>query len=180
MTQLETTKNALLKHGRLLFWERGYSNVSLRQIAKAAGVDVALVGRYSGSKRGYLEATICGLPVLNTQHIPSQDVLIDVIVDLFSSSPIDENYVNAATLVLMNANDPEVGELVRSSIILTWVEPMTDILGSSNRCALFAAAMMGFSVAEKTLRVEGMPSVGTPQYKSQLRHMLQAAINAPV
>ena len=53
-----TTKEKILETARQLFWTRGYSNVSVRDITGAAGVDAALVSRYFGGKQGLFEAVL--------------------------------------------------------------------------------------------------------------------------
>ena len=50
MGNSDTTREKLLTAATEAFWEQGYSNTSLRQIAQIAGVDVALVSRYFGGK----------------------------------------------------------------------------------------------------------------------------------
>ncbi|MEM6901379.1 MAG: helix-turn-helix domain-containing protein, partial [Pseudomonadota bacterium] len=54
------TRDKLLLHARRQFWANGDSHVSLRQIASAAGVDVALISRHFGGKLGLFEATLDG------------------------------------------------------------------------------------------------------------------------
>lgn len=46
----ELTKAAILAAARRLFAERGYQGTSLRDVAAAASIDVALVARYFGGK----------------------------------------------------------------------------------------------------------------------------------
>ena len=60
MGNAETTREKLLDAAREAMWRRGYANVGLREIARAAGVDVALISRYFGGKQGLFEATLEG------------------------------------------------------------------------------------------------------------------------
>jgi len=46
----QDTREAILKHARDAFGEKGYEGASIRQIATSAGVDPALVHHYFGSK----------------------------------------------------------------------------------------------------------------------------------
>ena len=46
MNQGLSSRETLLVSAKALFWTRGYSNVSVREIAPEAGVDVALINRY--------------------------------------------------------------------------------------------------------------------------------------
>ena len=50
MNKSEKTKLKIFEEAKKLYWNYGYSNVSVRQIAKAAKVDVALIPRYFSSK----------------------------------------------------------------------------------------------------------------------------------
>lgn len=52
------TKNEILHAARGLFFEHGYAQTSVRAIARAAGVDAALVYHYFGSKRGLFIALV--------------------------------------------------------------------------------------------------------------------------
>ena len=72
-----------------MFWSKGYSNVSVREISNATGVDVALIARYFGSKRGLFEATLENLTKIEAKDVQSSKTLIDVIVELFSNGPKD-------------------------------------------------------------------------------------------
>lgn len=52
-----TTRDDILTAARTLFGDKGYKGTSLRAVATAAGVDVALISYYFGSKHGlFVEA----------------------------------------------------------------------------------------------------------------------------
>lgn len=54
----EQTKKRILWSAKKLFTYRSYDQVGLREIAKDAGVDVALINRYFGSKKQLYQAVI--------------------------------------------------------------------------------------------------------------------------
>ena len=58
MRNAEKTKAAILKAARRLFAERGHATVSIRDIAKAAGVSHGLVQQYFGTRRHMVAAII--------------------------------------------------------------------------------------------------------------------------
>ena len=87
MNRGNDTKDLLLACACKIFWSKGYSNVSVREISNAAGVDVALIARYFGSKRGLFEATLKNLNKIESKDFPTSESLIDAIVDLFASHP---------------------------------------------------------------------------------------------
>lgn len=175
MTKAEATRENLLTHARALLWRHGYSNVSLRQIAKAAGVDVALVSRYFGGKRGLFEATLEG--AFDTPQAKGPDALVDMVVALFVSHPRDAPGPTMLHLMQTNAQDEEVGALVRDaqqSGLQTMIETA---VGTPQRAALFMAVVMGISIAEKTLHLRGIAPHDSAEYEAQLRHLLNAALD---
>ncbi|MCV6598847.1 MAG: TetR/AcrR family transcriptional regulator [Mangrovicoccus sp.] len=177
MSKSQETREALLRQARQQFWAKGYSNVGLREIARGAGVDVALIARYFGSKRGLFEATLEALQGVDADRISGPEALVDHVVWLFLQAPRGGAAMPSPTaLILHNADDPDVGEMVRRVFSERWQQPMEQILGGPKRAALFSAAMLGMSVAEKTLCLGGITVQDRPLYEAQLRALLQAAL----
>ena len=179
MAKTHDTRTLLKDHARRLFWSKGFSNVSVREIAKAAGVDVALIARYFGSKIGLFEATLDTLKKICPDDFQTIDGLVDVFVEMFAGASEDATEPSAITMVLLNANDPEVGEIIAKVQNDYWQNGLEVIIGSRARAAMFFGAMMGFSIAQKTLRLDGVAEVGSDQYQASFRHMLMTAISSP-
>lgn len=179
MSKSQKTKDTLLLAARRLFWSRGYSNVSLRQIAGAADVDVALISRYFGSKLGLFEATLDELPVLDPDDIDDVEGLIELVVSIFATTERGGSTPPATTFILMNAYDPEVGEIIREIYKARWQDPLKQIIGDEGQAAMFSAAMLGMSVAEKALHLDGINDHRSIEYSKQLRDFLRAAIGEP-
>lgn len=176
MTKTQTTKQLLLHHGQRLFWSCGYSNVPVREIAKAAGVDVALISRYFGSKRGLFEATLAPIEGIDAAALADEAALTDMLVELFATAPRGPDHPSALTMILMNARDGEVGDLVRDFVQIRFQGPMEAIIGDRDRAALFTAVLFGISVAEKFLHLEGIAPPDSPAYERQLRLLIAAAL----
>ncbi|MEM8571124.1 MAG: helix-turn-helix domain-containing protein [Pseudomonadota bacterium] len=177
MTKAERTKAQLIEKAQFLFWSRGYSNVSLREITNLAGVDVALVSRYFGSKLGLFEATIPLLPALDASQIADVEDLVERVVDLFASGERGGDGPSPTAFILMNANDPEVGDLVRTAYKARWQVHLDALIGDKRRAADFSAAMLGMSIAEKALHLDGIADYRTSAYKDQLRSLLRKTIS---
>lgn len=170
------TRNNLLTHARRLFWSRGYSNVSVRQIATSAGVDVALISRHFGGKLGLFEATLTNAFDLFETPPASDAELIEALVRMFADAPRPKTEPSPILMLQTNSHDEEVGAMVRSQYDEQIQKFLGQILGIE-RAALFAAAIFGFSVAEKSIQVEGIAEPGTKAYEAQLRHLLNAALD---
>lgn len=176
MARSDDTKAALMAAARNLFWARGFSNVSVRDVAAAAGVDVALISRYFGSKQGLFEATLMAADVIDLSAVGSAQELADRLTHLFAHEPRQPGPPSILTMFLLNAADPEVGEVVRRYYQDRFHTPVTRALGDPGRAALLSAAVFGFGVAEKSLRLPGIAAPGTADYEAQFRQLLGAAL----
>jgi AcrR family transcriptional regulator len=176
-----STQARLQLVAQTLFWSRGYSNVPLRDIARGAGVDVALIGRYFGSKEGLFDQTLHGafdvIPDPSTMQRFGRDGLIDFVIDLFTRDAAGGQGAppSVVDLVAMNGHDPAIGGKVMAQQRRHIHAPLTAILGSDARAELFWAVIIGCCITQNaaTDRAAGF----SPKNTAQLRHMLQAAAN---
>ncbi|GGP69880.1 TetR/AcrR family transcriptional regulator [Shewanella saliphila] len=177
MTAELSTREKLIHHARLRFWTKGYSNVSLREISRAAGVDVALVSRNFGGKQGLFEATLEG--ALVADGLPQSGIaeLVDMTVSIMASTPKDEEQPSIIRLIQMNAHDETVGELVREQQKIAMQNYLEQVIGDKTRAALFMVVLLGISMAEASLHLTGIAKPESQEYEKQLRHMLSAALN---
>ena len=134
------TQEKLLLHGRRLMWRHGYSNVSLRQIAAGAEVDVALVSRYFGGKLGLFQATLDGAFTQADMKFASPQELVDAVVTIFETAPRNVEDPSVLQMMLMNAGDPDVGESVRLRHGETLQAKLEHVIGDRSSAALFMAA----------------------------------------
>lgn len=175
MTKPVSTRDRLRIAARGLFWARGYSNVSLREVAAEARADVALVARHFGGKEGLFEATL--EDAFDTGGLPgwSVDELIEAVVRLFVEAPRDGS-PSVLRMVQMNADDAAVGETVRARWANTFQRHIEGAIGDTGDAVLFTAALFGFAMAEKSLRLDGIAVPGSRGYADQLRRLLRAAV----
>ena len=174
MTKAQDTRTRLLTEARRLLWSRGYSNVPLREIAQGAGVDVALVARYFGSKRGLFEAPLDG--AFDVRDARDEADLVDMVLTMYRDAPRDVATPSILQLMQSCANDPDVGGMVRQAQISGMQSKLDALLGSPARAALFMSVLLGFALAEKTLKLPGIPAPGTPAFDAQLRHLMESAL----
>lgn len=69
--QEKNTKDIILKTATKLFAQKGYSGTSLRDIAKVADVNVALIAYYWGNKKGLYQGIINGMIETQTKYATS-------------------------------------------------------------------------------------------------------------
>lgn len=180
MAKSLTTKEKLLISARKLFWSQGYSNVSVRDLTKDAGVDVALVSRYYDGKLGLFKATLDGAfdwPELNDAQ---DSQFLDHIVEKLADSMQQTQQNSAVKMLILNALDPEVGDLVRKAAKDSLIRPLQKQIGgikADERVALFLAVIIGASMMRNNLQVEGMANTSRLNYERQLRYLAKAALS---
>lgn len=174
--QPPSTRDKLLHSARLAFWGKGYSNVSLRAVAKEAGVDVALISRYFGGKRGLFDETIACAFDLPFDTVNDSQSLVDMFVQIFTKTHHDGETPSPVRMLLTNAHDEDVGADLQDRVRKELFDPIARITGDEARASLFLAAVLGISVAEKTLHLPGIGASGTTLYEAQIRHMFEAAL----
>lgn len=176
MTIEMTTRERLLHAAQGLFWARGYSNVSVRDIARAAGVDVALISRYFGSKMGLFDATQELIDRLDPDQFETPQDLVDGLVKICIDWPRDADVPSPLTHLLLNGNDPEVGDKVRAVYREHWQGPIEKIVGDPTRAAMVSAVLLGMNVLEKTVRLGGVADPTDPRYEPAFRKLFAAAL----
>ena len=110
-------------------------------------------------------------------EVANPQALVDLVVQLFVSHPRDLGAVSILHLMLMNAQDEEVGELVRNAQKASLQSAVEQTIGDSGRAALFMSVILGMSIAEKSLHLDGIAPYDSPEYEAQLRHMLWASLD---
>ncbi len=179
MNEPISTKDKLLTTARALFWTRGYSNVSVRDITKGAGVDAALVSRYFGGKRGLFEATLADIPTWTALQAEPQDVL-DAAVESFSQ-PFDPevDQANPFTMLLANVIDPEMGDPVRKLFEESLLGPLTKKLEephARDRATMLLSVLFGMALIRKSFQIEPRTEDPLRTLRSQLQYMALAAL----
>jgi hypothetical protein len=173
MNKSEKTKFKIFEEAKKLFWNYGYSNVSVRQIAKAAKVDVALIPRYYSSKLGLFKATLDKFDWVHDIDI-NDDNIIDLYTGWLLESMDMKDETTVVKMLIMNSPDPIVGDLVKNT---NQKKMRTPILKKLKKITplqydLMASAVIGISQTRKTLRAPALTSLKREEYKRVLKYIL--------
>jgi AcrR family transcriptional regulator len=137
------TPTAIRAAAATLFAERGYAGTSLREIAKAAGVDPALVIRHFQSKEKLFLETM----QLNLDHQPLLDWPIETLGERFVAFLLDsDENVRGVFIALLRASDGEqIGSRLQAAHNAAFVEPLRSRLEGEDAelRARLAAALVG-------------------------------------
>ncbi|MDT9598885.1 TetR/AcrR family transcriptional regulator [Sphingosinicella rhizophila] len=153
------TRQAMLTAARRRFLQESYENVGLRDIAGDAGVDVALVSRYFGSKEDLFKEVLregkedkfqAGL---NARNLPAYLTAMALEQD----GQGDIAHLERLLIVVRSASSPKAAELVRTAFRDDMLAPMAALLDGDDadiRASLALALLMGTTILRTVMSVQ--------------------------
>jgi AcrR family transcriptional regulator len=181
------TREQILDAARRRFLADGYQAVTMRSIALEAGVDVALVSYYFGSKQGVFGAAM-SLPI-NPAEVVAEELKGDLstlaermLRTMLSVWDDPELGAPLRALALAATTDPDLTRVVREAVgreITTRVAKRLGGAAAEHRAAALTTQMAGLVFARYLLRLEPIASMSIDEVVRRLAPSLQLAI-APV
>ncbi|MUL40372.1 TetR/AcrR family transcriptional regulator [Streptomonospora sp. PA3] len=141
----EATRQRILDCARDLFTREGYAQVSSRRIAAAAGVNVALINRYFGAKRGLLaeviaeDAAFPGLFEGDRATLPRRIAEHVVHRTLGEGTPLQR-------ALMHSIGDPDLQSVFEERLQSAIIGPLAAYIGGAEartRATLVAALLIG-------------------------------------
>lgn len=143
------TREKLLASARTRFLEESYESVSLRDVARGAGVDVALISRYFGSKEQLFRAVLHhGDKNWGTLNLSEPD-LPDRLAEMLSDHSRDAEHAERFLIMMRSASSPQAAAIVRAAFQEDVLDPLAEVLGGTDgkaRAAMALSVMMGTKV----------------------------------
>lgn len=180
-----TTREAILAAARETFSARGYEGTKLRDVAAAAGVDVALLHYHFKSKDGLFEAAAAmpvSMPELMADVLESGELedfaarLLHRILEVWD----DERYGPALVALIRSAmsHEPAAAALrgfVRSEL-LDRIARRLDGPDAGERSALFGSQLIGLLMYRHVLKVEPVASMAPEEIVVRMAPGMQATL----
>ncbi|WP_326579291.1 TetR family transcriptional regulator [Streptomyces sp. NBC_00487] len=182
------TRDRILAAAREEFSERGYDKTSVRGIAKAAGVDSALVHHYFGTKDQVFEAavTLSFAPAMEAPKAVEEGPLDGVGERLTRFVfGVWENPATRAPLlaIVRSAVNNEAAAAVFRRIIATQVlrriAGRLDVPDAELRAELAAAQLVGIAMLRYVIKVEPLASADPERIIERVAPVVQAHLTAP-
>jgi AcrR family transcriptional regulator len=143
----EATRARILASARELFTDEGYGSVSSRMIASHAGVNVALINRYFGAKRGLLTEILREDGVFPGLIEGDHGTLTRRLAEHAVSRLHGEGTALQRALD-DSAGDPDLQAVYQGRITTAMIAPLSAYLGGEgerSHASLVAAVMLGLS-----------------------------------
>jgi AcrR family transcriptional regulator len=160
--QRRRTEARILAAASLLFVERGYERTTIREIARAAGVDGGLVMHYFGSKQELFQRVTHDSPMPEltgtADHVTEQ--VLARLADSLANEP-----VQSLALLRSMLTHPEAARVMREGAGRFQAQISRPIAADDAdlRAALVGAVMLGVIVSRHLLRTEAL-SDATPDH----------------
>lgn len=181
-------RDRILAAAREEFSERGYEKTSVRGIAKAAGVDSALVHHYFGTKEQVFEASIevAFGPLLSAPGSIAEGTLDGVgerLARFFFGVWENPATRKALLAIIRSAVNNEVAASVFRRLIsaqlLRRVAAQLDTPDAELRAELAAAQLVGIAMLRYVIKVEPLASANPEQIIARVAPVIQAHLTNP-
>jgi AcrR family transcriptional regulator len=153
----QATRDAIIEAARARFMNGAYEQVSLRDVAAAAGIDPALVIRYFGSKESLFEQ------VLATDLIGPGDGLVgdrETFGQRMATAHVQRDaahtHYETINAAIWSAASPVAAKIVKRDVEERFVQPIASALEGPDaeiRAALIMAILMGTSIMRHMLEI---------------------------
>ncbi|MBL7489855.1 TetR family transcriptional regulator [Frankia sp. AgB1.9] len=182
------TRGRVLEIARRRFLADGYRAVTLRSVATEAGVDVALISYFFGSKRGLFGAAL-GLAAnpaeLLRAALPGDRATMPerVLRTLLTTWDDPVHGPRLRVLATTVAQEPEFTRMFRELVQREMTEQMAEYVGGADapaRAAVFTTQLAGVIFARYVLALEPIASLPADELVRHLVPGLRAVLYGPV
>ncbi|WP_406172483.1 TetR family transcriptional regulator [Streptomyces sp. NBC_00996] len=182
------TRDRILEAAREEFSERGYEKTSVRGIAKAAGVDSALVHHYFGTKEQVFEAAIevAFAPALDApaavEEGPLEAVGERLTRFIFSVWENPATRTPLLAIVRSAVNNETAAAVFRRLIaaqLLRRIAGQLDLPDAELRAELAAAQLVGVAMLRYVIKVEPLASADPERIIGRVAPVVQGHLTNP-
>lgn len=172
------TQERILDAAVVLFSRRSYEKTGLRDIAAAAGVDVAHVHRSFGSKERLFGAAVRATLQAERMLAGSKSSMArDLAHEVFlrdGTRRSDE--VGPLDIMIRSLSSPEASRVLREAIHDDFIVPLADKLGHrTHRQAGFITALLaGIGIFRIVLRIESMVEAEGGEFERQIARTIRS------
>ncbi|WP_405870443.1 MULTISPECIES: TetR family transcriptional regulator [unclassified Streptomyces] len=187
-TESADTRDRILTAAREEFSERGYEKTSVRGIAKAAGVDSALVHHYFGTKEQVFEAAVevAFSPALKVRDVvlegPMDDVgerMTRVIFGLWENPVTRKPLLAIVRSAVNNEAAAAVFRRLVSAQLMRRIAGELDAPDAELRAELAAAQLVGVAMMRYVIKIEPVASADVEQIIARVAPVVQGHLTNP-
>jgi len=168
------TRQALLEAAQEIFSSHGYSDAGVRQITARAGVNMALVSRYFGSKERLFEEALRDIlgtrPIVDADRADFGRAMVELLLDH------SETHVVALPIIMMASGDPKARAIVERVLMELVYEPLSRWFGPDEgtvRAARFMIVSAGMTLYSRLYPLDVLVPIAAPSLRAWLIEQFQ-------
>lgn len=168
------TRKALLEAAQEIFSTHGYSDAGVRQITARAGVNMALVSHYFGSKERLFEEALRHIlstrPIVDADRADFGRAMLELLLDR------SETRVVALPIIIMASGDPKARAIVERVLMEMVYEPLSRWFGPDEgavRAARFMIVSAGMTLYSRLYPLDALVPVAAPSLRAWLVDQFQ-------
>lgn len=174
------TRALLVQAARRRFAFDGYKAATVRDIAGDAGVNVALISRYFGSKEGLFRACLD-----RAVTAPAASGIDDALADLVRHivrSPTDDDSLQL--MLLLRSSGDDGADAIRRDTLRRYAERLAGAVGGTAtddlllRAEIALSVVLGMTMLRTATRVEPLASADEATVEGPLGDALRALLGA--
>jgi len=184
------TRQRLLEAAREQFSRGEYSATTVRDITDQAGVNVALVSRYFGSKEGLYRACLLSASSELDDSLPTGTTLGELPAAIAAAlAGVGSAHQRARLLLLLRPSPDEAAESIRLDVLRSFAERLAGYAGWYPahpvaeqlllRAQLVLAAALGVAMLRSTTAVQPLAAASERELVEPLAALLSALLGAP-
>ncbi|MFF8974325.1 TetR family transcriptional regulator [Streptomyces sp. NPDC014995] len=187
-TESVGTRDRILTAAREEFSERGYEKTSVRGIAKAAGVDSALVHHYFGTKEQVFEAAVevAFAPALHAPEAVADgspdgvgERLTRFVLGIWEDPTTRTPLLAIVRSAVNNETAAAVFRRLVATQLLRRIAAPLDLPDAELRAELAAAQLVGTAMLRYVIKVEPLASADLEQIVARVAPVVQGHLTGP-
>lgn len=170
----DATRQAILKAAQQVFMTKGFDAAGVREIAREAGANVALINRYFGSKEQLFFAAAKDEDHLAPLLADGKEGFGERLARYMVQKELPEGELDPTLMLVRSIGSATVGPALSDSINEVHVKSLAAWLGGENaetRAALILSELLGFDMMR---RIAGVPCLNAPGNEALIRNFARS------
>lgn len=175
----EATRNDIIEAAKFVFTDKGFDQAGTREIADRAGVNIALISRYFGSKEGLFNETVIPALSVSGEQLSQTEDLASSLTAMLLEKPEEINF-DPIIAMLRSASSETVGPSLRDALNEQIIEPISSHLGGSDGRERASAVLMifyGYDVLVRMMRLKAYDDPDRIELEKRLKAVFEAALS---
>lgn len=174
----DATRADIIEAAKLVFTEKGFDQAGTRDIADKAGVNVALINRYYGSKEGLFREAVMPALTYSAADFTEDTDYPTLLTSLLMNKPEEIGFDPIITM-LRSASSPVVGEMLQDSLNNAMIVPMSKAIGGTDgreRAAMAMSIIAGYDVLVRMMRLRPYDDPDRKALEARIHSVFTAAL----